>query len=295
MRFQRQFNTLAEAQQVYKSQLSKERIFIPCEAPPPPQTPVELVLSVLESGGAIRVAASVLQHVDAATAQRYGLGTVGGVLLHMPITDQVKGPLRALLTGQGNAAAKPAPRAAKAPAKELKTEEVEALKQELIDYLEKANNGNHYDSLQLPLDASREQIKANYMALMKRYHPDNYFQRIDAVTQADLEMAYQMVVGAYSVLIHPKKRDKYDIEIGNFRDSAGGSSAEVKRRRKQLEEYKAQNAPRIRQAKGLWDEATKAEKQGNYADAISKLKLAMTFDPQNPLFPRKLRDLQAKL
>ncbi len=284
------FPDLATAQQIYRVQLARERLFVPTATPPPPGTPTNLTLRILESGGALTLAVTVISHLDAKQAQQHQLGTTGGVVLHVPILDEIKEPLRALLTG-ATSQARTTPTAGKDKVK-TPTESPEALEQRVKTYLEETRDGTFYDILRVQPGSSPETIRASYLTLMRLYHPDNYFGRIPEILLIDLEHAYQQITAAFETLVDPKKRDRYDIQIGHFGDSIGGSSAEVKMRRAELEEYKAKNAPKIRKAKELFDAAVEDEAAGRKADAVAKIRLAISFDPRNPIFPNKLRALE---
>ncbi|MDX9721885.1 MAG: J domain-containing protein [Myxococcota bacterium] len=304
MSFSVVFPSLAAAQAVYRTQLSRERLFVPSAQALPPQSPIQFELVIEETGGRLSVSGQVLSVVDQATAVAHGLGSTAGLAVHVPLTEELIPALRALLTGELRApSGEGAPSLARASgeAREQRAKRskgaasVEEIGTVVSEFLQRTQGGNHYQRLGVESSASMDDIRRAYLKLMRLFHPDNYFKRIDDDTMAKLELAYQAVTMAFETLIDQRSRDKYDIDIGNFSDAAGGSSADVKRKRAELEEYKAKNAPRIRKAKELWDAAMLDEKAGKFNDAISKVKLAINFDPQNPMFPRKLGELESKL
>jgi len=60
---------------------------------------------------------------------------------------------------------------------------------------------NHYDTLQLPRQATRQQIKAQFYRLSKEYHPD---------VKTGNETKFQAISEAYAILGHADSRRAYD-------------------------------------------------------------------------------------
>ena len=281
-RLNRTFGTLAEAHGLYKAQLSKQRLFVEVDAPPAPETEVTLELSIDETGGRIALDAAVLKHVDAATAQAHDLGERAGVILNVPITADNKADLKALLTGALRAA--PARRDSKA----------EAIGAEVAEFVAGIAERSHYAVLGVPVDVASSDLRAAYLRLIRKYHPDSYYKRVSETVLGDLEIAYQAITTAFETLADGRRRDKYDIEIGNYADTADGSTADAKRKIAELDAYKSQNAANIKRARDLFEAACEDEARGDLKSARDKLRLASTFDPRNPAFRRKLNDLQAR-
>ncbi|KAF8283362.1 putative DnaJ chaperone protein [Trypanosoma cruzi] len=70
---------------------------------------------------------------------------------------------------------------------------------------------DYYQSLELPRDATQEQIRRNYRQLALRFHPD----------RAGPEGAERLkeVQSAYEVLLNPQKRKIYDRFGASFVDN----------------------------------------------------------------------------
>lgn len=277
MSLQRTFATLDEAQAIYRAQLAKQRLFVETPQAPTPGTPLPLVLVVAETGGRLELESRVLRVLDAQTASAHRLGAGAGVVLEVRIDEHVREPLRALLVG------------------ELRGTQAQAeLAREVAEFVARTEAASHYEVLGVALDAAARDVRAAYLKLIKRFHPDTYFKRVDAATQAALELAYQRITAAFETLTDARRRDKYDVSIGNFADTSHGSSAQVKAEVARLAEYRQKNAAGIQRARELWESALDDEKAGDVKSARNKLRLAMTFDPQNPRFKRKLDELQQR-
>lgn len=63
---------------------------------------------------------------------------------------------------------------------------------------------NFYQVLELPLEATQEQIKKNYRTLAKKYHPDK---------NPDGEDKFKQIASAYQTLSDPEKKIEYDESI----------------------------------------------------------------------------------
>ena len=80
----------------------------------------------------------------------------------------------------------------------------------------------YYDVLNVPCDATEEEIKAAYRNMLKAFHPDYY-----TGDKAFAENMTQRIVEAYSVLKNPEQRRRYDdtISINKGSSKSGFESA----------------------------------------------------------------------
>jgi Ca-activated chloride channel homolog len=70
-----------------------------------------------------------------------------------------------------------------------------------------SKNSNLYDRLDLPIDASAEQIRRAYREAARRLHPDKNIEVGDTQLFMDIQEAYE-------TLSDPEKRSKYDASLG---------------------------------------------------------------------------------
>ena len=68
---------------------------------------------------------------------------------------------------------------------------------------------NHYKVLGVSPDADQLEIRAAYVSLLKRHHPDR--AAVDKAVENSIEV--QRIVGAYRILKDPAKRAKYDAAL----------------------------------------------------------------------------------
>ena len=72
---------------------------------------------------------------------------------------------------------------------------------------------DYYAILDLPANATPEQIKANYRILVQLYHPDR-LQHASPAVRGYAEERLKKINAAYSALSNPEKRASYDKEAG---------------------------------------------------------------------------------
>jgi curved DNA-binding protein CbpA len=70
-----------------------------------------------------------------------------------------------------------------------------------------ASQFSHYALLQLPEEATPEQLRQAFRRLSKRFHPDT-----TSLPAAEAEQAFQRLQQAYAVLSDPDARRRYDAE-----------------------------------------------------------------------------------
>ncbi|KAK4055837.1 hypothetical protein OIO90_003091 [Microbotryomycetes sp. JL221] len=71
---------------------------------------------------------------------------------------------------------------------------------------------SHYDTLQIPIHASNEHIRAAYLRLANLYHPD----RAPRQLQREYEVKFHAVADAFRTLSDPSLKSSYDGELGQL-------------------------------------------------------------------------------
>jgi DNA-binding response OmpR family regulator/curved DNA-binding protein CbpA len=80
---------------------------------------------------------------------------------------------------------------------------------------------NHYERLELTSSATVSQVKQAYYLLSLRYHDHRHYQHADEAIQKRADKLFQAITQAYSTLIDPHRRKRYDIQIGIITIEAG--------------------------------------------------------------------------
>ena len=84
----------------------------------------------------------------------------------------------------------------------------------LEDYLRRIENaGNHYETLNIPTDATPDTIKQAYFTLAKRFHPDLFYKKTDAKLFQRVQRAFTEFAQAYETLKTESSREVYNYKM----------------------------------------------------------------------------------
>lgn len=106
-------------------------------------------------------------------------------------------------------------------------------------FVDTKKTGNYYDILKIKPDATDEQVRRAYAALVRQYHPD-------FSPQAQKRLAalrFRLINEAYSALKTPEGRDRYNRLLLTRRGKPKGLNLRADN----------DNAPQIQKTGGLWD------------------------------------------
>lgn len=79
---------------------------------------------------------------------------------------------------------------------------------------------SHYTLLQVPEQASADELRQAFRRLSKRFHPDT-----TSLPASEAEQAFQRLRQAYAVLSDPDTRRRYDAELRLARVAASAAAA----------------------------------------------------------------------
>ena len=148
---------------------------------------------------------------------------------------------------------------------------------------------DYYQLLEIPRDAAASAVKRAYYGATRRLHPDAN-RDLAAPDRESLEGVARRVSEAYQVLRDGRRRRAYDAQL----DSGAGprmqlAEAEAQADKEALEHHMG-HTPNGRRffnlARGDID-------RGDLAAAARNLRTALTFEPSNAYFKRKLQELAA--
>ena len=72
------------------------------------------------------------------------------------------------------------------------------------------DDGDMYRILEIPPAATDRQVKGAYFRLVKQFHPDRYFGRLDDEWTKHVTRLFRGITRAYQTLLDPKSRERYD-------------------------------------------------------------------------------------
>ncbi len=179
---------------------------------------------------------------------------------------------------------------------------------------------SYYALLGVSTDADAKQIKKAYFKLSKEFHPDRYFRREIGHFAGRLERIFKKILEAHEILSDDELRAELEkrasaarqvttrITLPTEEPSDEASARRAARARpaekplSKLERLK-QRMPfkipesvateRRQKAEELFKAAEVSKRMGRYAEAVSSIRVALSFDPYNQSYKNALVELQA--
>jgi curved DNA-binding protein CbpA len=168
-------------------------------------------------------------------------------------------------------------------ATELPPTEIQALAR-ILDELD------YYRLLRVEPGATAAELKRAYFASSRAFHPDAN-RHLPPEFQASVARIAKRVTEAYSVLRDPRRRAAYD----RRRAEGRGTRMQLAEAEAEAGRNEAQQRGRTPQGRQYFALAEADLLRGDLAAAARNLRTALTFEPQNALFRRKLAELRPRL
>ena len=113
-------------------------------------------------------------------------------------------------------------------ANKVKKEKKKVVTDEILNLHSMLNQKNYYELLGVNIDSKKEEIRAAYFGLAKKFHPDAH-PDLDKDTKQKAEDVFATITLAYQTLSDDERRDQYDsqIQVGNFQEVKASYDAEV--------------------------------------------------------------------
>ena len=162
----------------------------------------------------------------------------------------------------------------------MKESEIRALAR-LVDRMD------YYRLLRVDPSVPSTKIRSAYHQARRQFHPDAFFRSPEDVRVA-VDRIAKRITEAYQVLRDEVRRASYDsaLERGALRFDAEAQDAV-----RQRTEEKTGATPNGRRFYAL---SLEEERKGDLARAIAQLKMALTFERENPSFHVRLETLTAR-
>ena len=165
---------------------------------------------------------------------------------------------------------------------ELAPTEIQALARILGDL-------DYYQLLDLPTDASVNEVRKAYHATSRAFHPDGNRHHQTGVRDA-IDQIAKRITEAYSVLRDPRRRRAYDQRLS----SGGGNRIQLSESRVETDREVTERQGLTPQGRQYFNIASAEMRQGNWAAAVRSLQTALTFEPGNESFKSRLAEAKHK-
>jgi curved DNA-binding protein CbpA len=153
---------------------------------------------------------------------------------------------------------------------------------------------DYFELLGIPTDASAATVKRAFYRESRAYHPDRFFHLADEAFKARVHDVYKRVTEAYFVLRDDTRRRKYLADVT-------GPDRARKLRFDEVAEKETQAAAKLQaqeqigthpKGRQLFQTGVAELERGQLSAAERTLKMALTYEPQNPLYKEKLAQVQ---
>jgi DnaJ-class molecular chaperone len=148
---------------------------------------------------------------------------------------------------------------------------------------------DYYQLLEIARDAPASAVKRAYYAVTRRLHPDAN-RDLAAADRETLECVARRVSEAYQVLRDGRRRKAYDSQLAT---GAGArmqlAEAEAQAEREALDHHLG----RTPNGRRFFNLARADLDRGDLVAAARNLRTALTFEPGNPYFKKKLDEVSA--
>jgi hypothetical protein len=155
---------------------------------------------------------------------------------------------------------------------------------------------DYFQLMGLEVTAALDDIKRGFRHLSRTFHPDRFFQSTDAELRGRVHAVYKRITEAYFVLRDDARRKKYLADIsGPDRlhklrfDELAEAEAKAQVKREVAEQIGTH--PKGRQ---FFQVGVADLEAGRLSSAERNIKLALTYEPTNPLYLQKLEEARAK-
>lgn len=149
---------------------------------------------------------------------------------------------------------------------------------------------DYYQILHVGQDASMTEVRRAYHQSSRAFHPDANRHLAGEQREAVVAIA-RRVTEAYTVLRDPRRRRAYDEALAQGRNRMQIAEAEAGARQQATDELEGRT-PNGRKFSAL---ARADLQRGNLAAALRNLQTALTFEPGNDRFRKKLAELKERI
>jgi curved DNA-binding protein CbpA len=140
---------------------------------------------------------------------------------------------------------------------------------------------NHFEMMGVEPNASEKEIRDTYRDVSKHFHPDRFFNSNNQTLKEIAKRVFKEMVASYLVLKEEDKRKEYLEHIFSSQ-------------RKKDEKNKA-TLPKSPQARRYYDQAVRFMEEQNYSSAKLNIQLAMSYEADNYLLLKTLKEIKLKL
>ncbi len=139
---------------------------------------------------------------------------------------------------------------------------------------------NHFEMMGLDATSTEKEIRSAYRDVSKHFHPDRFFNSPSQTLKEMSKRVFKEMVASYLVLKDENQRKTY---IEHLFSSQRKREAKTKT-----------TLPKSPQARRYYDQAVIFMEEKNFSSAKLNIQLAISYEPDNHLLQKMLKDIKAK-
>jgi DnaJ-domain-containing protein 1 len=144
-------------------------------------------------------------------------------------------------------------------------------------------DANAYGVLELEVKSSETDIKAKYLALSKKFHPDRFFKKNLGHYKTKLDTIFTRIQNAYQILKNPIEKEELDrmlILKARSPENVARAPKKMAKLNKEMEKFG--------KAEFNYKAGLAAEKNRDYLTAYHSFVIALQLDPKRDVFTKAL-------
>lgn len=161
----------------------------------------------------------------------------------------------------------------------------------ILEFESRLGDADH-DILGVALGADAKEVKKAYFKLSKEFHPDRFFRRDIGDFKQRLDRVFKRVLDAYERMTNPPAQKAVSAD-----DADKAPESEKIQRLKQRMPFKVgEGVPEERKerAREIFTQVIHAERLGRLSEALSQVRMALTFDPYDAEIKAKREELSQR-
>ncbi len=179
---------------------------------------------------------------------------------------------------------------------QLQADEVDAdlksidrdFRREVLLKLQSIDQQNPYQILDLAHNASTHEIKVQYHAVSKKFHPDRFFRKNLGHYKAKLDLIFGKIQKAYALLKDPQQREVFD----RMREIKNSNKVKSKEERLKAIRNLDPQLERIGLAEKYFKDGKQAAEKQEYIAAFNSFTLALQYVPDKDLYKKELESVR---
>ena len=163
------------------------------------------------------------------------------------------------------------------------------IEKQLVEIKKRLRSDDYYKWLEIKKTADIKEIKKVYDTFCLLFHPDLHRDNLDHGSLWELEEVFSKITTAYKTLKIPSKKREYDNQLTVKRSTI------LQKQQSKQKEFEKKFPDQAKKAHRIYEQAMSAAAENEIKAALNSLRIAVTLNPFNPAYKKKLKELESML